>query len=229
MTTLTAPARLEDDIDFAVTSAKLVPIVLLLDDSSSMGEVAADAEGARVPKSEGLRRGLAAAVEYVRNDAMLRKAARLNLVSFSGAVASTGFHAIDALPLPSFGKGGGTAMRAALTQAASQIEAFLYEQNAAGVSVSTTTLLMISDGMGNDGPCDAAMRRLLELQEQKLVHLIGGGINADDARRLTAMGFPEVYTLDRMTWKDLIQLATVSAKRLAQGQHGAADPMTGGA
>lgn len=229
MTTLTAPARLEDDIDFAVTSAKLVPIVMLLDDSSSMAEVATDAEGVRLAKSDGLRRGLATGVEYVRNDAMLRKAARLNLITFGGKVSSTGFHPIDALPLPQLGKGGGTAMRGALTQADSQISAFLYEQNAAGVNVSTTTVLMISDGMGNDGPCDAAMRRLLELQEQKLVHLIGGGINAEDARRLTAMGFPEVYTLDRMTWKDLIQLATVSAKRLAQGQHGAADPMMGGA
>lgn len=228
MTTITAPVRIEDEIDFAVATAKLVPMVFLLDVSSSMSSMATDSKGKTASKIEGLKQGLQEGLDYIRQDPLLKGAARINLISFASRVTSTGFKAIDELPTPKLAVSGCTAMRAGLAQAARDIESFLYKQNAEGVSVATATLLMISDGAGTDGSCSDVMKTLLTMKELRVVHFIGGGINSEDANRLRAMGFNEVYTLDRMTWKDLIQLATVSAKRLASGQQPTADSMTGG-
>jgi uncharacterized protein YegL len=228
MTTITAQVRIEDEIDFAVATAKLVPMVFLLDVSSSMSSMATDSKGKTAPKIEGLKQGLQEGLDYIRQDPLLKGAARVNLIPFNSKATSTGFQPIDKLPTPKLVASGCTAMRAALSMTARDTEAFLYKQNADGVNVATATVLMISDGEGTDGSCADVMRTLLMMKEQRIVHLIGAGINSEDAYRLRALGFSEVHTLSQMTWKDLIQLATVSAKRLASGQQPTADSMTGG-
>lgn len=232
MTTLAAPAAgsngLADDVLFSVPSAKVVPILLMADLSSSMASHATDSEGRSQAKIEGLKLGVNAALDYVVHDPVLRHGARLNVVTFNSDVNATGFKAVNDLRLPSLQTAGNTRLAAALQKTIREVERFVTDQNAKGVNFAQATVLLISDGEGTDGPCTAEMRTLLRMQEERLVYLIGAGIDARDADRLTKLGFPTVYTLDRMTWVGLIQTATVSAKRLASGQHPVTGSMAGG-
>lgn len=228
ITATASPAGLDAEVVFSAPSAKVVPAVFVADTSSSMSCNATDRNGRTEPKSQGLQRGLGEALDYLRRDPTLCGAARVNVVTFNSQVTATGFQKVGDIKTPSLQTAGNTHLKAALQRVIRDVEAFAYEQNAAGVNFTQTTIMLISDGEGTDGPCDAEMRRLLELQEERLVYLIGAGIDASDAAHLTALGFPTVVTLDRMTWTDLIQLATVTAKRLACGQAPIANPMNGG-
>jgi uncharacterized protein YegL len=216
----TKATTLLEDIRFASTSNKRIPVLFAVDCSSSMNEQAIDGEGVRRAKIDGVQQGLRDGLAYLRNAADLRYAARVGVLAFGDDVQFTGFQDVDDLQLPSLTPRGATPMCEALRQAAEETFLHAVKLNDDGQTASMTTIVVVTDGAPTDGDGQAEVTRLLDLQRAKRCVVWAVGIDSEDRARLEALGFPasQVVTVQETSWATIIELGTVSAAAIARGQ-----------
>lgn len=226
-TTIIAPPDF-DAPQFAMRTGKEVPVCIGCDFSPSMDAIATDSKGIAMSKLEGMKHALIGGLDYMLNDPMLRESVRYCRADFATEFVSTGFNKLSEETEFPGDLGRGTALNRALEKICDIIESYFYTRNEDGISPTQCTFLLMTDGRAGDGPCDASMERLLGLQRQGLVNPIAAGMNEEDERYLKSLGFEQVYRLDQLSWQEIIQLATVSAKKLAGGQLASSIDMVGG-
>lgn len=174
-----------------------------------------------------MKSGLHAGLDYLRNEPDLKHSAQVGFVTFADEVEFYDFQSVEQASLPSLRAIGMTALKRALGRTADEVTKFACKLNAEGRKYSATTVLLISDGGGNDGDCSAEVKRLVELHRQKEIVLIAAGVTPEDSERLRSMGFPIVFCVAEITWEEAIRKGTCSAKCLRNGQVPTGENLTG--
>jgi uncharacterized protein YegL len=213
-------SSLLEDVEFAAASNKIIPLLFVLDVSSSMQAEAVDGEGNRQSKIEGLRQGLEGGLAYLRRAPELKHAGRVATLTFGASVDFSGFSPVDQAVLPSLASNGGTPFCSAVNCAVDETYRFTADLNSQCLTPAMTTIVVITDGCPTDGPGIQEVARLMNLHNTGRAFVWGVGVDGEDRKRLEALGFPRdrVVTVGETSWPFIIQLGTVPATQIARGQ-----------
>ncbi|MGL4511957.1 MAG: vWA domain-containing protein [Lacipirellulaceae bacterium] len=217
-----------DEVAFATGAAKVVPVLIVCDTSSSMEAVSADGDGEPVPRHVGMQRGIESALAYMRSNPTLAAGGQVGFVRFGDAVRESPFCPVASVEVPDFRPGGMTPMCAAFELAGKVVTRHAQELNRRQVRYAASTVVVISDGGSSDGDPRASVGKLRDLHDRRCICLIGLGVDEQDRQRLEEMGFPITLAVSKVSWAEAIQTATRSAVALARGQRPTASDLTEG-
>ncbi len=151
-----AAADLPDDFDLDEAKS-FDPVVV--------GQVLIDTSGSTSTEGPEIQAAADSAVDDVRRDEVAAETVDLEVVTFGGHVAATGFAPAGDLKVPRFKFGGGTPMGRAVDTAVTHFEERLREHARNGSSVVKGVILVFSDGHPSD-EYEAAFARLRSLEKQ---------------------------------------------------------------
>lgn len=220
-----------DNIQYAATSNKIIPLLFAVDCSGSMGSKAIDSEGRKQRKIEGVMQGLQGGIAYLRRAPELKDACRVGILTFESNIRFDGFQPLDQIAAPKLSPNGATAFCGAMNRCADELFRFYADMNKHRLTAAMSTIVVITDGEPTDGAGHEEVKRLVDLHNSRKAFVWAVGIDDQDRSRLEQLGFPptQVVTVEETSWPHIIQLGTMSAAAIARGQMPLSCNLMGGA
>lgn len=211
--------ELEDfgDLEFAENADPRLPMVLVLDCSTSMTDVR---EGEERSPLEALNGGLDRLVTALHSDPLARKRAEVSFIAYGSEVSpATPFTTVDALVLPELREMGVTSSGAALTEALDAIEARKSEYKSAGIQYFKPLVLWVTDGLSTDDTSDVS-RKIAEGTEKKKLTLFPVAVEGADMEAMEKTAGKKALKLQGVKFEELFLWLSASAASVSASQPG---------
>ncbi len=209
---MTAPALLEDAVEFAENPEPRCPCVLLLDTSGSMQGAAMDA----------LNAGLQTFRNDLIKDTLAARRVEVAIVTFNSEVEVVqDFVTADQFEPPALTGQGMTHMGGGIHQALDLIQARKAQYRANGVAYYRPWVFLITDGAPQGEPDDVveqAARRVHDDETAKRVAFFAVGVENADMSRLEKIAVRAPVKLIGLNFVEMFVWLSASMQKVSQSQ-----------
>lgn len=207
-----------DEIEFENNSDPRCPVILVLDQSSSM---LSKREGESVSPMESLNAGLDFLVSELYSDTLTKRRVSVSFVTYGTEVDKPSpFAEVDNIVLPNLIEGKGvTSTGKALTVALDHLEEYKKALDSQGIQRYKAFVMLLSDGLATDS-LDAVSKRVKEGESAGKFAFFPIGIDGADLQELSSIGNRPAMQMKPDSFKDFFEWVSASAASVSQSQPG---------
>jgi len=209
---MTAPASLEDAVEFAENPEPRCPCILLLDTSGSMKGAPLDA----------LNAGLQTYKNDLSQDTLASRRVEIAVVTFNSEIKVVqDFVTADQFDPPTLTAQGLTHMGGAIGKALDMIQARKAQYRANGIAYYRPWVFMITDGAPqgeSDGVVEQAALRIREDEAAKRVAFFAVGVENADMERLSRIVVRTPVKLVGLNFVEMFVWLSASMQKISQSK-----------